>query len=181
MGIAIVTTVRVLGSLPVLRWPFVGAIIAIFADASDVFLLNLLDMGAMDHYQQFDKAADQVYMLTFLIVALRWQGLARDVAVGLYGYRLIGFIAFEVTGVRALLLVFPNLFEFWFLFVASLPHWRPRFELSTANALSVLPVLLVAKEGQEFVLHGARWLDSFTAIEALQAIWHWLTIPFRIH
>ncbi len=178
MAIAIVATIRVLGSLPVLRWAFVGAIIALLADASDVFLLNLLDMSAMGHYQQFDKWADQVYMLTFLIVALRWQGLTRNVAVGLYAYRLVGVVAFELSGVRILLMVFPNVFEFWFIFVASLPHWRPRYNLSTAGALSVLPLLLVAKEGQEFVLHGARWLDRFTALDALHAIWGWLTYPF---
>jgi hypothetical protein len=178
MAIAIVTTVRVLGSLPVLRWPLAGAIIALLTDASDVLLLNLLDMSAMSHYQVFDKWADQVYMLTFLIVALRWQGLTRNVAVGLYAYRLAGVIAFELTGVRVLLMVFPNLFEFWFIFVASLPHWRPQLALAPQRALSALPLLLVAKEGQEFVLHGARWLDSFTALDALHAIWSWLTHPF---
>jgi hypothetical protein len=36
----------------------------------------------------------------------------------------------------------------------------------------------VATECQEFVLHGARWLDRFTAVEAVQTIWHWLTAPF---
>lgn len=178
MGKLIVATIRVLGALPVLRWAFVGAIIAILADASNVFLLDLLDMNAMGSYHQFDKWADQAYMLTFLIVALRWRGVPRNVAVGLYAYRLAGVVAFEATGVRALLLVFPNLFEFWFLFVASLPHWKPDFTFSAQRVLSVTPLLLIAKECQEFVLHGARWLDRFTAVEAVQAVWHWFTAPF---
>ena len=178
MARLIVGSVRILGALPVLRWAFVGAIIAILADASDVFLLDLLDMKAMGGYQQFDKLADQAYAFTFLVVALRWQGTARNVAVGLYAYRLVGFVAFEATGARWLLLVFPNLFEFWFLFVASLPHWNPNFRFTPRRVVLVGAPLLVAKECQEFVLHGARWLDNFTAVEAVQAIWHWLTSPF---
>jgi hypothetical protein len=178
MAKLIVGTIRILGALPVLRWAFVGAIIAILVDASDVFLLDLLDMKAMGGYQQFDKLADQAYAFTFLLVALRWQGLRRNVAVGLYAWRMVGFVAFEATGARWLLLVFLNLFEFWFLFVASLPHWKPDFVFSRQRALAVGAPLLVAKECQEFVLHGARWLDRFTAVEAVQAIWHWLTAPF---
>jgi hypothetical protein len=40
--IVIIGTVRVLGALPVLRWAFVGAIIAILVDTSDIFLMNRL-------------------------------------------------------------------------------------------------------------------------------------------
>jgi len=35
--------------------------------------------------------------------------------------------------------------------------------------------VFVAKNGQESLLHWGRWLDRFTALEALEAIWHWLT------
>ena len=117
----IVGGVRVVGSLPVLRWAFVGAIIALITDFSDLFLMDALDphLGGLGNYQQFDKYADQVYLLAFLIVALRWAQPARDIAVALYAYRLAGFVAFEVTGARGVLLFFPNLFEFWFVFVAS--------------------------------------------------------------
>ena len=178
MEILIIGTIRVLGSLPVLRWAFVGAIIAILVDASDIFLMNLIDLGGLGGYHQFDKYADQAYAVTFLIVALRWRGPARNVAVGLFAYRAVGIIAFEASGERWLLLLFPNLFEFWFLFVASLPHWNPGFVFTPRRALSVGGLLLAAKECQEFVLHWGRWLDRFTATEAVEAIWHWLTSPF---
>jgi hypothetical protein len=174
----IIGAVRVLGALPVLRWAFVGAIIAILVDTSDIFLMNLLDLGGLGSYQRFDKYADLAYLLTFLAVAWRWQGPARSVAVALFVYRMVGFVAFEATGQRAVLLFFPNLFEFWFLFVASLPHWNPAFAFTPRRVISTNAVLLVAKEAQEFVLHWGRWLDNFTAVEAVQAMSRWLTPPY---
>ena len=115
----IVALARIAGSLPVLRWPFYGAILAILVDQSDLFMINLLDLGGVNDYQSFDKYLDQVYIGAFLVVALRWQGVDRAVAVGLFAYRLIGFIVFEAMQSRDVLLLFPNLFEFWFLLVAA--------------------------------------------------------------
>ena len=175
----IIGAVRVGGSLPVLRWAFAGAIIAILTDLSDLFLWNLIDLGGLGDYQRFDKYLDQVYMATFLVVAVRWPALPRTVAVALYLFRLVGFAAFELTGWRWLLPLFPNLFEFWFLAVAAQQRWRPAFVWTRGRVLGWGGVLLALKELQEYVIHGARWLDSFTAIEAVQAIWRCLTAPLR--
>jgi len=49
-------------------------------------------------YQGADKWLDQVYMAAFLVVAMRWHGPPRSIAIGLYVYRLVGFVAFELTG-----------------------------------------------------------------------------------
>ena len=175
----IIAVVRIGGSLLVLRWSFVGGVIAVLVDFSDLFMKNLLDLGGVSDYQAFDKWLDQVYMLAFLAVSLRWRGPARTVAVALYAYRMIGFVAFEVTGNREVLLLFPNLFEFWFLFVAALPHVRPGFTFTKRNVAVVSGALLALKEFQEYTLHYARWLDSFTAVEAVAAIYNWLLSPFR--
>jgi hypothetical protein len=42
----------------------------------------------------------------------------------------------------------------------------------------VLALLLAAKLFQEYAIHYARWLDSFTTVEAIEAAWAWLTGPF---
>lgn len=178
MEAVIIALVRVFGALPVLRWAFVGGLIAVFIDLSDLFWLNLLDLGGVGDYQHFDKYLDQAYLLTFLAVAWRWQNPARRVALLLFAYRLIGFVVFEVTGDRDLLIAFPNLFEFWFLFVASLPHWYPRFAFTRRQIAGWGAFLLALKLFQEYALHVGRWLDRFTAIEAVEAIWDWITGPF---
>jgi len=116
----IIAAVRVAGALPVLRWPLAGAFIAIFVDLSDLFLRDWIELGGVNDYQSFDKWLDQAYMLTFLAVALRWQALPRNIAVALYAFRLAGFITFELTGDREVLILFPNVFEYWFIFIAAL-------------------------------------------------------------
>lgn len=173
-----ITIVRLAGALPVLRWAFAGGLVAVFTDLSDLFLRNLLDLGGVHNYQALDKWLDQAYQLTFLIVALRWRGPARTVALALFAFRLAGFALFEATGARIMLLAFPNVFEWWFLFVASLPHWRPNFAFTRRNVALVLAGLTALKLLHEYALHGGRWLDGFTAIEALEAIGSWFAAPF---
>ncbi|MFQ5472139.1 MAG: hypothetical protein ACE5FA_04540 [Dehalococcoidia bacterium] len=175
----IIAVVRVLGSLPVLRWPLAGGIFAMLIDLSDLFMMNLLQLGGVGNYQDFDKYLDQVYMLTFLVVALRWAAVPRGIAVVLYAYRLAGFVAFEITGTRELLLAFPNLFEVWFIFVAGIQFFKIKFDYSPKQiAVAALPLISI-KMFQEYVLHYGLWLEGFTAVEAVEAIWDWLTSPFR--
>jgi hypothetical protein len=173
----IIAWARVTGSLPVLRWPFYGALIAILVDQSDLFMMNLIHLGGVTDYQTFDKYLDQVYLACFLLVALRWQGADRNVSIGLYAYRLLGFVVFEFTETRGLLLLFPNLFEFWYLFVAGKKQFHLEDWLQGRRLALVLGALFCLKMFQEFALHYERWLDGFTAVEAVQAIWRWL-VPF---
>ena len=74
----VIAVVRIAGSLPVLWFPFAGGILAVLVDFSDLFMMNLLDLGGVRDYQVFDKWVDQVYMVAFLIVALRWKGVPRS-------------------------------------------------------------------------------------------------------
>ena len=173
----IIAGVRLLSALPVLRWPFYGALFALLVDQSDLFMMNLIHLGGVTNYQSFDKYLDQAYMLTFLAVALRWQPAPRNVALGLYAYRLAGFVAFELTEDRAVLLAFPNFFESWFLLVAGLQHFRLESKLSRPQLGAILGALVALKLFQEYAIHYRRWLDGFTAVEAVEAIWRWLT-PF---
>lgn len=163
-----------------LRWAFVGALLAIAIDLSDLFIRELIDLGGVPDYQRFDKRLDVIYLLTFLVVAARWQGTAPTVAVSLFAYRLLGFAVFEFTDKRSLLFFFPNVFEDWFLFVASLLYWRPQFAFTrrgTTVALGALTALTALKLAHEYALHVGRWFDGFTAVEAVQAITDWLATP----
>jgi hypothetical protein len=171
----IIAAIRIAGSLPVLRWPFAGGLLAVAVDLSDLFLMNLLELGGVADYQRLDKNLDQVYMAAFLVVALRWTGVERRVSIGLFSYRLVGFLAFEITGERLILLVFPNLLEPWFLVVAALHARRITLAWSRAQLVSTGAVLLVVKEIQEWAIHGARLFDGITALEAVDRIWEWLT------
>lgn len=174
----VIAAVRLLGALPVLRWPFYGGLAALVIDQSDLLLMNLLHLGGVNGYQTFDKYLDQAYLLTFLGVALGWRGAAKTIALALYAYRLVGFVAFEATQERDLLLFFPNLFEFWFLLVAGLKQFQSESRLASAPVIASAAALLALKLFQEYAIHYARWLDGFTTLEALDAVWRWLIHPF---
>ena len=182
----IIAAVRIAGSLPVLRWPFWGGVLAVLVDQSDLFLMNLLELGGVRDYQTFDKYLDQLYLALFMAVAWRWSGIERNVAGALYVFRFAGFLAFEITQSRGLLLFFPNLFEFWFLLIAARREFGletrlpllPRIDGRWNGALvTVIGGLVALKMFQEYAIHHAKWLDGFTAVEAVEAIWHFLT-PF---
>lgn len=175
LEVAIIAVVRVLGSLPVLRWPLAGGILAIVVDLSDLLLRDTLDLGGVPDYQTFDKRIDQVYMAAFLIVALRWSGVERTIAVALYAFRLIGFVAFEATGWRPILLLFPNVFELWFLLVAALHVFRPQHVWRAPTLAIALIALTGIKELQEWALHGARLFDGLSSLDFLDNVWRRLT------
>lgn len=168
--LALVIAIRVAGSLPVLRWPFAGALLAILVDLSDLLLFDLLGLWSVVDYQAFDKVVDLAYMATFLVVALRWAGVERTVAAALFAFRMVGLLAFEFSGERAVLLAFPNVFETWFLLVAGLhaagrrPAWTPlRLALGLAAALAVKLV-------HEWLLHVGRVFDGIGPLEFLELL-----------
>lgn len=164
---------RVAGALPVLRWPFAGALVAILTDFGDLFLMDWL--GGIDDYQRFDKTCDLAYMATFMIVALRWRPLERNVAAALFAFRMIGDVLFELTGARGILFAFPNLFEFWFVFVAARDRFRPDARFGARGASIALVLLLAAKETQEWFLHVNRFLDDYVATDVVADLWRALT------
>jgi hypothetical protein len=168
--ILVIAAIRIAGSLPVLRWPLAGGILAILVDLSDLLLRDALDLGGVGDYQSLDKWLDQVYMAAFLVVAMRWHGPPRSIAIALYAYRLVGFVAFELTGERALLLLFPNVFELWFLLVAAAGPDRVA-AWSTAWVGAALLALTAAKEVQEWAIHGACLFDGISSLEFLDLVW----------
>lgn len=183
--VAFVGLYRIVGSLFVLRWPFWGALVAVVVDLGDLLLFDLAaaygGWSGFASYQAFDKWADQVYLAAFLIVALRdFAPLPKRIAVALYLFRLVGFVAFEAgVAPREALFLFPNVFEFWFIAVAFTMRFRPTFSWTAGRAAGVLGVLLAGKLVQEWALHVGRLFDATTFLDAIESIWDALTAPFR--
>jgi len=157
----IVIALRLVLPLTILRWPLAGGILALVIDAFDVVLVDALaqllgepaEFGPA--YAQIDKWLDTYYLGLEVIVVQRWpQPMLRSAATLLFVWRLAGVIAFEITGNRPLLVVFPNLFENFYLYVLIATRWFPRFlPRNTPQLLLVLAVLMIPKAVQEWVLH----------------------------
>jgi hypothetical protein len=111
-------------------------------------------------------------MVIFLAAALRWSGTIRTVALALFGYRILGVAAFEPTSWRGVLLVFPNVFEFWFVFVAGVKRFRPGYEMTWGRAAMWMVPLLLLKELQEYVLHWKQVLDNYRAVDLVVSWWN---------
>ena len=161
MAALIVIALRLGLPLTILRWPLAGGLLAMLVDALDVVLVDAIarvlgqpgEFGPF--YAQIDKWLDIYYLSLELVVVRRWpEELPRGAATILFVWRLAGVIAFEITGDRPLLLVFPNLFENFFIYVLIVRRWFPKLMPRTVvQLLAVLLVLLVPKLVQEWVLH----------------------------
>jgi hypothetical protein len=157
----LVVAVRLIVPLSILRWPLAGALASMAVDALDVVLVDAFaralgepgEFGPV--YAQLDKVLDTYYLTIELYVAWRWtEALLRRTAAILYLWRLVGAILFELTAYHPLLLVFPNLFENFFLYVLITKKWASRLVPRSLPQLSlVLLVLLLPKLVQEWLLH----------------------------
>ena len=155
-GELIVIAVRILVPLLILRYPLAGGLAAVAVDALDVVMIELIGLGGFGaHYAQLDKLLDTYYLTLELIVALRWESAwARVPAVVLYVYRLVGVILFELTDTRWLLLVFPNMFENWWLYCVIVAQFLPAiYPRSFKTAAIPFVLLLIPKLFQEWLLH----------------------------
>lgn len=161
MAAIIVIALRLVVPLTILRWPLAGALASMVLDAVDVILVDAIasvlgepgEFGPF--YAQIDKWLDLWYLSLELVVVRRWtETLVRRAATGLFVWRLIGVILFEISGDRQLLFVFPNLFENLFLYVLIVRRFAPRLEPRTGPQLAlVLVVLFIPKAIQEYILH----------------------------
>ena len=154
LGVIIVTTIRLVVPFAIFRWPFWGGVATQIFDAVDVILVYLIGQGDYKSYHQTDKYLDS-YVLAFMALYSwrRWRGLEQRIALGLFGWRMIGFLTFEMTDVRWILLIFPNLFLWWWLFIAWRDRYKPRMQITGRKAGIVLGVMFGPKMIQEMILH----------------------------
>lgn len=158
-GELIVIALRLIIPLLILRMPLLGGIAAMVLDALDVVLIELIGLGGFGgHYPELDKALDSYYLTLELFVALRWTSpYARRPAIWLFIYRGIGVVAFEVSHLRIMLFLFPNLFENWWLYVLVVARFFPQLYPRSVRAVAIpLAILLVPKMAQEYLLHYAE-------------------------
>ena len=179
----IIILIRLIVPLTIFRWPLAGGVLALIADALDIVLATLLDLGGLWNYHNLDKYLDTYYLTIEVIVAQRWEALPRWTATALFGYRVIGVILFEATNIRMFLFFFPSLFENFFLFYAAAQQFFPQYELTERRLALWLAVLLVPKMVQEYFLHYQRALDDVVAVDVIKdisrAIIDWFRDRFR--
>jgi hypothetical protein len=157
--------------LAIPRWPLPALIACLVVDGIDQSVFQWFGYDPPG-YQSYDKAMDVWYLAIAYLATLRnWQSLpAYRVGQFLYFYRLVGVMIFELTHVRALLLVFANTFEYFFIaYEAWRTRWSPLRLLTKGWVVTAAVIWIFIKLPQEYWIHVAQ-LDL---TDELKANW-WL-------
>ncbi len=158
---------RFLLPLLILRYPLPAIVGCLVLDGYDQSIFQWFGHDPPG-YQSYDKAMDVFYLAIAYIATLRnWTSYwAFQVAWFLYFFRLIGVVLFESTQVRALLLVFPNTFEYFFIaYEAIRSRWQVvRRDLRFWVVLAA-GIWVVVKLPQEYWIHVAKMDLSETLID----------------
>ncbi|KKI00002.1 hypothetical protein EO95_15085 [Methanosarcina sp. 1.H.T.1A.1] len=163
-----VVMARFLIPLSIPRYPLPGVLACLILDGVDQTIFQLFTNLPLEGYQGYDKALDIYYLtITYLSTLRNWSNLyAFKLDRFLFYYRLVGVAIFELVHLRPLLLIFPNTFEYFFIFYEAVRlKWDPKVltksKLITAAAL----IWIFVKIPQEYWIHVAQ-LDTTDWIKA---------------
>lgn len=157
--LALVIGARLFVPLLIPWFPLPGVVAALLLDAVDQTLFQSYTRLPLDGYQGYDKALDVYYLAIAYISTLRnWtNAFAFRVGRFLFYYRLVGVALFELTEWRVVLFLFPNTFEYVFIWYETVVLWGdPRRLSRTTIVEAAAAIWILIKLPQEFWLHVAR-------------------------
>jgi hypothetical protein len=157
--LVLVIAARFFVPLAIPRYPIPAGIAALVIDGVDQTIFQVFTTLPLAGYQSYDKALDVYYLSVAYLSTLRnWTNLAAfAMSRFLFYYRLVGVLLFELLQIRALLLFFPNTFEYFFLFYEAVRlRWNPR-RMSAALVIgAAFAIWVFIKVPQEYWIHIAQ-------------------------
>ena len=155
----IVVGARFLVPLAIPKYPLPAVVAALVIDGVDQTIFQTFTTLDLAGYQSYDKALDIYYLsIAYLSTMRNWWNLAAfDMSRFLYYYRLVGVLLFEFLQIRALLLFFPNTFEYFFIFYEAVRlRWNPK-RMSQALVIgAAFAIWVFIKVPQEYWIHIAQ-------------------------
>lgn len=163
-----VVIARFLIPLSIPRYPLPGVLACLILDAVDQTIFQLFTPLSLEGYQGYDKALDVYYLsITYLSTLRNWSNLyAFKLDRFLFYYRLVGVAIFELVHLRPLLLIFPNTFEYFFIFYETIRlKWDPKVLTKSKLITSAALIWVFIKIPQEYWIHVAQmdttdWIKS---------------------
>src|SRR3989344_7739559 len=163
----LVIGIRFLVPLTILRWKLLGSVLAILADNFDVVILDNLGIKDYAFYNPMDKFMDTYFYLIQGYTVLSWKNdFAKKIASGLLAYRLVGTVVYEFVQKRWLLMVFPNVFIYFYMYYLISNKFLKRDPYKVKWELFVgLGVMTLVKLWHEYMLHVVQfpiydWMKS---------------------
>jgi hypothetical protein len=154
-----VVSARFLVPLAIPKFPLPAEIAAMLLDAVDQTIFQQFTKLDLTGYQSYDKALDVYYLSIIYLSTMRnWVHLfAFEASRFLYFYRLVGVVLFEATQTRAFLLIFPNTFEYFFIFYEAVRlRWNPLRMSKRLVIGAVAFIWIFIKLPQEYWIHIAQ-------------------------
>lgn len=148
-------------------YPLPAVIAALVLDGVDQTIFQVFTNLPMGPYQTYDKALDIYYLVIAYLSTMRnWVSLpAFRISRFLLYYRLVGTALFELTQFRALLLIFPNTFEYFFIFYEAVrARWNPLRPSAKQWLAAAAAIWIFIKLPQEYWIHVAQ-LDATDEIK----------------
>lgn len=159
-ALIILTTLRLIFPLVIFLNPVWGAIVMFFLDLIDYQILVGLYKIKRVTYELYDKLLDHygyVLILIYLILNLNKTDIVLYFSIGYFLLRTIGEVIFSITKNEKMLLLFPNIFEFYFW----LWLYDPELIATFGQNLKILGLfLLPIKIVHEYVVHFLEWSPS---------------------
>ncbi len=155
-----VVGLRLIVPLFIPRYPLPAIIAALVIDAVDQTVFQRwtsIDTGGP--YQSYDKALDVYYLaIAYLATMRNWNNLvAFEVSRFLIYYRLIGVAIYETVHWRPILFIFPNTFEYFFIFVEAVRmRWNPKRMPTRVVIGAAAFIWIFIKLPQEYWIHIAQ-------------------------
>jgi hypothetical protein len=144
------------------RFPLPAMIAAMLIDAADQTIFQKFTHLDLTNYQGYDKALDVYYLsIAYLSTMRNWANMtAFRTSRFLYFYRMVGVVLFELLHIRAILLIFPNTFEYFFDFYEAVRlRWNPIRMTKRLVIGSAAFIWIFIKLPQEYWIHVAQ-LDT---------------------
>ncbi len=156
--LVVVVGLRFLLPLLIPRFPLPAVLACLVLDGIDQTIFQAFGFDPPG-YQNYDKAMDLFYLsVAFLASLQNWtRSSAVSISRFLFFYRMVGVMLFEITGVRGLLLVFPNTFEYFFIaYEVVRLRWDPRRFSRRTWILTAAVIWICVKLPQEYWIHVAQ-------------------------
>jgi len=155
----VVVATRFLVPLSIPKYPLPGLIASLVLDAVDGTIFQVFTDLPLEGYQAYDKALDIYYLtITYLSTLRNWSNLfAFRLSRFLFYYRLVGTALFGLTNLRALLFIFPNVFEYLFIFYEAVSlKWDPKILTRNRLVIAAALIWIFVKLPQEYWIHIAE-------------------------
>ena len=172
VALLVVVAIRLLVPLAIPRFPLPAIVAAVLVDAVDLNIFQLFGEVDPASYQGYDKALDVYYLsVAYLSTFRNWTSRpAFEVGRILFYVRIAGVVLFEYTGAREFLLLFPNTFEYYFIFYELVAlRWSPVRITRQSYLAAAAAIWILIKLPQEYWIHVAQ-LDVTHELKSHPAI-----------